>query len=178
MEYAKLIVTFISGGFAGAIFKHLIDKYNNKIQHLECHHIEDEIISKLPLLYCDKKHNNLHSKKFKIINTTNKDISSCKVLFSFETQTNIVKCNSYSKEGADIPKGKITKKNECYFTISNFNRKDVIEVYVELGNINEDKFNITESDVLGIKIKYQDKRKAKERKPVKLVEKRQLEMAS
>lgn len=175
MEYLKIIISFISGGFAGAIFKHFIDKHNNKLQYLECHHIEDEVISKLPIVYCEANHTNLYSKKFKIVNTTNRDIPSIKIQFSFETQTVIAKCTSYSKEGTDIPKGRITNKNECNFLITSFNRNEDVEINIEVANISEDKFNVTELDVLGVKVRYKDKRRPQLQKPVKLVDKRILE---
>lgn len=170
----KLVVTFCSGGLAGAFAKHFLDKYNNKIQRLDCHYIEDEVISKLPIAYEDTTHDNLHAKKFKIFNTTNKDIAEVKIVFSFEPQAIIAKCNSYSKAGADVPKGKLNKKNECSFVIKNFNREEFVEVYFEIGNVQQDIFNIIELDIIGVKVRYLDKRKSKQKKPVKLVEKRDL----
>ena len=175
MEELKLVISFISGGFAGAIFKTIVDNYNNKIQKLDCNYIEDEVISKLPINYGDTTHNNLHSKKFKIVNTTNRDITEIKIVFSFEPTAIVAKWNSYSKAGVDIPKGKVySKRNECHFVIKNFNRKEEIEVNLEIGNVTEDKFNVTELNVTGIKVRYVDKRKAKAKKVVKLVEKRDL----
>jgi hypothetical protein len=175
MEYLKIVFSFLSGGLAGAVLKHFIDKHNNKLQYMECHHVEDEVISKLPIVYCEANHTNLYSKKYKIVNTTNKDIPSIKIQFSFETQSTIAKCTSYSKEGTDVPKVKINKKNECNFTVTNFNRNEIVEIHLELGNIMEDKFNVTELDVLGVKVKYIDKRRPQRQNPVKLVDKRVLD---
>jgi hypothetical protein len=174
MEELKLVISFISGGFAGAIFKTLVDNHNNKIQKLDCNYIEDEVISKLPINVGNTTHNNLHSKKFKIVNTTNRDITEIKIVFSFEPTAIVAKCNSYSKAGVDIPKGNYAKRNECHFVIKHFNRKEEIEVNLEIANVNEDKFNITELNIGGIKVRYVDKRKAKAKKVVKLVEKRDL----
>ena len=175
MEVLKLVLSFIGGGFSGAIFKTFMDKHNNKIQKLDCNYIEDEVISKLPINVGDTTHNNLHSKKFKIVNTTNQDITSIKVVFSFEPTAVVAKWNSYSKAGVDIPKGNVyAKRNECHFVIKNFNRKEVIEVNLEIANVVEDKFNITELDIKGVKVRYIDKRTAKAKKVVKLVEKRDL----
>lgn len=179
MEILKLIISFTSGGFAGAIFKTLIDNHNNKIQLLDCNYVEDEVISTLPVMYGDTTHNNLHFKKFKIVNTTNRDLSEIKIIFSFEPNAIVAKWNTYSKAGADIPKGNIyQKKNECHFVIKHFNRKEEIEINLEIGNVNEDKFNIIEQNITGVKVQYKDKRKPKAKKIVKLVEKRDLNASS
>lgn len=177
-EVLKLIIAFCSGGLAGAFAKHFLDKHNNKVQLLDCQYVEDEVISKLPITYEDMTHENLQSKKFYIINTTNKDIAEMKVIFSFESRAIITKCVSYSKDGTDIPKGKIINRNECHFTIKNLNRKDKIEVNFEIGNIQDDLLNVTESSILGIKLNYVDKRKSVVKKTIKLVEKRALDTNS
>lgn len=175
METIKIIVSFLSGGFAGAIFNHFISKHKNKIQHLCCYYTEDEVISKLPILFGDTTHENLQSKKFLLKNTTNRDIDSIKVIFEFESQAVVTKWKSYSKAGHDIPKGNIyVKKNECHFVLKHFNRNEIVEIILEIGNIVEDKFNITEQNILGVVIKYVDKRKPTHMKPVKMVEKKEL----
>ncbi|CAM1346951.1 hypothetical protein [Tenacibaculum insulae] len=179
MENWKLIVSFLSGGLAGAIFKHFVDKQKNKIQKLECRYLEDEVISKLPIAYEDTTHNNLHSKKFEIVNTTNIDIAEIKIVFSFESESVVAKWTTYSKAGNNIPKGRIyTRKNECQFIIKNFNRKEKVEVYLEIGNVNQDKFNITELNITGIKAKYVDLRKNTTKKTVRMVERRELNAGS
>jgi len=171
----KLIATFISGGLAGNFLNIYNTNKKNKIQYLECHYLEDDIISKLPVEYEQCMHNNLHSKKFKIINTTNKDINEVKVQFSFENQCLVAKCKSYSKAGVDKPKGFVTKnKNECYYKLKNFNRGEEIEIEIEIGNVLKNEFNVTELDILGVKLKYLDKRKQKSNNSVKMVQKKQL----
>ena len=143
MEVAKLIISFISGGLAGAIFNHLVAKNKNKIQKLCCYYEEDEIISKLPISFGETIHQNLQSKKFVLKNTTNKDIEQMKVVFEFESQAIVTKWKTYSKAGNDIPKGIISnsKKNECSFVIKHLNRNEQIEIYLEIGNINEMKYD-------------------------------------
>ena len=179
METFKIIVSFLSGGLAGAFLKHLLDLHKNKIQHLDCYYLEDEVISKLPIVYEDTKHNNLHFKKFKIVNTTNLDIDSIKIVFSFPKDSIVAKWESYSKAGLNIPKGNIyQKKNECQFVLKHFNRKEEIEINLEIGNLREDKFNITELNITGVKVKYVDKRKGTIKRPVKMVEKRELSSSS
>ena len=175
METIKLIVSFLSGGLAGAIFNHYISKHKNKIQYLCCYYMEDEVISKLPISFGDTTHDNLQKKKFIVKNTTNKDIDSIKVIFEFQLQAVVTKWKTYSKAGYNIPKGSIyAKKNECQFVIKHFNRDETVEIFLEIGNIEEDKFNITEQNISGVKIKYLDKRKPTQTKQVKMVEKKDL----
>lgn len=179
MEVISIITSFFTGGLAGAGLKHYLDYRKNKIQKLECHYLEDEVISKLPVVYEDTTHENLHRKAFKIINTTNQDIPEVKVIFSFPKESIVAKWKSYSKVGDNIPKGKIyQKKNECQFVIKHFNRKEEIEIILEIGNLKDDKFNITELNITGVKIKYVDMRKDTKKRPVKMVEKRDLSSSS
>lgn len=179
METVKLIVSFLSGGLAGAILNNIITAHKNKIQKLECCYIDDDIISKLPIDFGDTKHDNLHSKSFVITNTTNQDIEQIKIIFEFEPQAVVTKSTSYSKAGTNIPKGKVySKKNECQFVLKNFNRKEKVEIDLEIANITEDKFNVTELNVKGIKVNFKDKRTSKAARPVKMVEKRELKASS
>lgn len=179
MEVWKLIVSFLSGGLAGAIFKHFIDRNKNKIQKLECRYLEDDVISKLPIEYEDTTHKNLHSKKFEIVNTTNFDIPEIKIVFSFEPESVVAKWITYSKAGNNLPKGKIySRKNECQFIIKHFNREEKVEVYLEIGNVDQDKFNITELNITGVIVKYIDLRKKTNKKIVRMVEKRELNASS
>lgn len=179
MEAVPIIVSFLSGGLAGAIVNNLNIRFRNKIQKLECRYVDDEVISKLPIDYGDTKHDNLHSKSFVITNTTNRDIDQVKVIFEFDPQAVIAKWTSYSKAGANIPKGKVYgKKNECQFIIKHFNRKEKVEIELEIANITEDRFNVTELDITGIKIDFKDKRTAKAASPVKMVEKKELKASS
>lgn len=174
----SFVVTFLSGGLAGAFVKHLIDMYRNRIQKLECQFIEDDVISRLPVTFDTGQHQNLHSKKFIIKNTTNRDIESIKVVFEFEPQSIITKWRSYSKAGQDIPKGRITsEKNECYFVLKYINRGEEVEVYFEIANINQDVINVTEMDCTGIKVKLTDRRRSRPIQTLKVVEKRSLNAA-
>lgn len=179
METLKIVVSFLTGGLAGAILNNLIINHKNKIQKLECSYVDDDIISKLPVEFGQTKHENLHSKSFEITNTTNKDITEIKIIFEFETTAVVTKWVSYSKAGVNIPKGKtFNKKNECQFLIKHFNRNEKIEITLEIANVSEDKFNVTELNVTGIKVDFKDKRKAKAARPVKMVEKKELKAYS
>lgn len=170
------VLTFVSGGFAGAIFKHFVDNYRNRIQTIDCHFVNDDTISKIPATFSTGQHDNLFSKEFKIINTTNRDIPTINIAFTFEPLAEITKIQSSSKWGIDVPKGKVKngKKNECIFSIKNFNRKDVVDVYLEVANLNTHDFNIQDSNCLGVQVKWHDKRKTKANKTVKMVRKTEL----
>lgn len=179
METIKIVVSFLTGGFAGAVLNNLVANHKNKIQKLDCSYIDDEVISKLPISFENIQHQNLHSKSFKITNTTNKDIPQIKVIFEFESNSVVTKSTSYSKAGTNIPKGKVySKKNECHFVIKHFNRKEEVEINLEIANITEDKFNVTELNITGIKINFKDIRQPKITKPVKMVEKKELKTGS
>lgn len=174
-NYIPIIVSFLGGGLAGSLFNNLYTNHKNKIQLLNCYYIEDEVISKIPVTFQEQTHNNLQSKKFKIKNTTNKDINEMKVVFAFEQNAIITNFKSFSKAGQDIPRGKIyNKKNEIAFVIKHFNRNDIIEVELEISNIKEEILNITEMNITGIKINFIDQRKPNTKKPVKIVQKREL----
>jgi len=170
------LLTFVSGGFAGALFKHIVDHYRNRIQTIKCHYVDDETISKIPATFSTGQHENLFSKEFKILNTTNRDIPTINIAFTFEPLAEITKIQTSSKWGIDVPKGKIKtgKKNECLFTIKNFNRKDEIDVYIEVANLDTHDFNIQESNCIGMQVKWIDKRKTKANKAVKMVKKAEL----
>lgn len=170
------VITFLSGGFAGAVFKHIVDSQRNKIQVIKCHYTDDEIISKIPVAFTTGQHENLHSKDFKLINTTNRDIPEINITFTFEPLANIIKVQTSSKWGLDVPKGKIKsgKKNECILPIKNLNRDDEIEITFEIANLDTHDFNIQESNCVGFKVEWLDKRLQKANKTVKMVKKTDL----
>ena len=156
------------GGLGGVILtlstSHVVSYLKNKMQIMECHYVEDDILSKVPL----KDENeiiqkNLYCKRFKLINTTNKDIESFKVIFQFDENSTITNCYSISKEGYNIHPIKKTKRNQNEATaiIKNFNRSDDIEFVITVANITENRYYITESESIGFKIICKDKRKDK-----------------
>lgn len=156
------MVSTILGCIGGSIITVFFSYLRNKTQVMECHYIEDDILSKVP----QKGENemiqkNLYCKKFKLINTTNKDIESFKVYFQFDKNSIITECYSKSKEGHNVHPIKRTKKNhnQAEVSIRNFNRKDCIEFVITIANINDNEYYITESEAIGFKIKCKDKRK-------------------
>ncbi len=176
MPYTQFIIGLITGGIGGAVVNHFISVYHNRIQRLECIYYDDDVISKLPVKLEQQEHRNLQSKSFKIKNTTNTDIKEMKVIFSFEKCAVVTKSISNSKNGINIPKGRIynNKKNECQFIIKHFNRNESIDIKLEIANIDQDIFNVIEQNITGVKIRFKDKRKAKKSKTVRMVDKREL----
>lgn len=148
---------------AGGIFLTLGYSYiKNRKQIMMCHYLEDDILSKVP----QKGENemlqeNLHCKRFKLINTTNQDYKEFKVLFQFDETSVITDCYSKSKEGYNRQKIRPNKtnRNEAEAFIKNFNRKDWVEFTVTIANITDNKYYITETNCIGFKIKCKDKRK-------------------
>jgi hypothetical protein len=65
-------------------------------------------------------------------------------------------------------------QNEITYYLKKFNRKETAEFYFEIGDIQENKFNITELDILGVKINYIDKRVNKRKDIVRMVHKKEL----
>lgn len=165
-ETLKVILTLCGGGAAGSIITHLIQKYNHRLQIMKCYYMEDDIQSKIPLAIEDgKMFNNVYFKRFKIKNTTNKDIDHFKIIFQFDNSGSIIDCSTSSKEGINHHKIKCLPKNKnaAEATITNFNRDEEIEFVFRLGDISKNEYYIKEKDCIGFKIKCIDKRHAKEK---------------
>jgi hypothetical protein len=160
------IIVFLSGGTFGSIITIGYQKWAKRIQKIECHYIEDDIISKLPIQSGLIVHNNIYTKGFTLINTSNTDQIKFTIIFEFDISAKILSHDNHSKDGQNKHKSKLTKNNECSVTIKHFNRKDKIKFSFQIANITSDKINITESECTGLKIVTKDKRSAK--KPSKL----------
>ena len=133
----------ICGGLGGVIITLLYSYLKNRMQSMQCHYLEDDILSKVPQKGEDQMiQENLHCKKFKLINTTNQDIKEFKVIFQFDDNSIIKDCYSCSKEGYNRQKIRTnnTNKNEAEAIIKNFNRKDWIEYTVTIANISDNIF--------------------------------------
>lgn len=157
------ILTFVGGGLFGSIATAAISWYKGRIQIMECHYIEDDILSKIPQKNDDNEvvHQNLHFKRFKVKNTTNRDIEKFKVIFQFDSTSQIVDCYSSSKEGYNEQKILRNKRiqNQAEAVVVNFNRNDEIVFHIQVANIDNNDYYVTESDCMGFKIKCIDKRR-------------------
>ena len=160
------ILTLIGGGLGGSLITIGANAIRNRLQKMECHYIEDDILSKVPLVRDDNTtHQNLHCKRFRVKNTTNKDISEFKIIFQFDASAVITDCYSRSKEGYNKQKIRKSKddSNQAEALVRNFNRGDSIEYTFEVANITDNSYYVTECNSIGFKIEVKDKRKASNR---------------
>ncbi|NOQ27585.1 MAG: hypothetical protein GQ564_19655 [Bacteroidales bacterium] len=176
IEFLGSFYPYLLGGIGGATLTLITNKVSNKLQKMVCYYVDDEVISRIPVL-SDKgeQHQNIYYKEFKIINTTNKDISKFKIIFEFDADSKIVKHSTFLKSGKDVlrPRG-FKGANEIIYEIRNFNRSDYAKFYFDVANISNGHFNVTEADCLGFKISTKDKRKAKKTQNSKIVTKEEL----
>lgn len=149
------------GGIGGVLLNQIWMGYKNKVQKMQCHYLEDDILSKLPIKTDNITHTNIHCKRFEVINTTNRDILEFQLFFQFDSTAEVLECYSRSKEGYNRQRIKVnrTNKNEAVAIVKNFNRGDKIEYVFKIANISDNKYYVTESSCIGFKIKCKDKRK-------------------
>ena len=142
------IFIFLFGSLAGTIGTIIYNIYGKKIQVMECHYIDDDVISRLPFIGVEgETHNNIYSKMFKLINTTNSDYKIFVIIFEFDVSAKIIRHTDSTKSGIDRLKKKLLKPNEYMATIKNFNRKDEANFLFEIANITDDLINITEDNL-------------------------------
>lgn len=156
-----MILTFVGGGLCGSLATAGINSYKGKMQIMDCFYLEDDVLSKIPQVNEENiLQQNLHFKRFKVRNTTNRDIERFKIIFQFDTSSNIVECYSSSKEGYNEQKVTRNKKNpnQAEAIVVNFNRGDEIVFHFQVANIQDNNYYVTESDCLGFKIRCYDKR--------------------
>ncbi len=173
-ETIKVLAALLGGGLAGSIITFLVNKFSNRIQKMHCHYIDDDVITKIPIITETGEHKNIYTKEFKLINTTNKDCEQFNIIFEFEASSKILKHDTFSKTGKNYFEAVLFKENECCFTIRNFNRKDTMKFKFDIANLNKDEFNITEADCIGFKIILKDKREFYKKSHGKIVRKEEL----
>jgi len=168
----KTILTFLSGGAFGTIITIVYNKIRGRIQTMECHYIDDDVISRLPIqVDGGDSHQNIFSKQFILKNTTNSDYKEFIVIFEFDIAAKILRHTDITKTGIDRLKKRLLKPNEYSVTIKNFNRSDEVKFIFEIANITKDYCNVTEDNCIGFKIKLKDKRKAMIKSKLTLVDK-------
>lgn len=154
----------------GVVINGKYTNYKNRIQKIKCYYLEDEVLLQIPMKdENDIIRNNIHCKKFKITNTTNRDFDSLKIIFQFDPSAEILECWSISKEGWNAQKIKpsLIDKNQADANIKSFNRGDSIEYTFKVANISDNKYYITENKSLGVKIECKDKRERRKLKSKK-----------
>lgn len=160
MEWT-IVITLLGGGLAGSLLTNGWNSWQTRMQEMDCHYMEDDILSKIPQVNdANEVHQNLHLKRFKIINTTNRDIPTFRIIFQFDSTAIITECYSQSKEGFNRQRIKQnrTNPNEAEALVRNFNRGDSIEYTFKVANVSENKYYVTEADCIGFRIKCTDKR--------------------
>jgi hypothetical protein len=171
----KVGLPFLTGGLAGATTTIIHNRVRGKIQTMECHYIDDDVISKLPVPATEgETHNNIYSKQFILKNTTNSDHKDFVIIFEFDITAKIIRYTDTTKGGVDRLKKKLLKPNEYMATIKNFNRKDEVKFIFEIANVSDDCINITEDNCTGFKIQLKDKRKAMLKSKMTVVDKGRL----
>ena len=160
-ETIKFILGLIAGGLGGSILTVIVQSYRGRLQKMKCEFYEEDILSKIPLtgdVY--EPANNLYLKRFRITNSTNKDIDKFKVMFQFDPSAKIMDGFTSSKEGINYHKVKTNNRNKnvAEVSICNFNRKEQIEVTFRIANISKNIYYIKEMDCIGFKIRCKDTR--------------------
>ena len=157
----KFGVTFLSGGLAGSALTQVCNYYRNKVQKMRIYYLEDDVQFKIPVVIDGVSYTNMHLKKYRLKNTTNKDIDGFSVRFVFDLDASIIDFSSHTKVGDS--KSNINfideKKNECTLKVKDFNRGDNVDITLRIGSISDNSFYITEFDSTGFRIALKDKRK-------------------
>lgn len=171
----KGIWPFLTGGIAGSTLTILNNRISGRIQIMECHYIDEDVISKLPVAVSEgETHNNIYSKYFILKNTTNSDYKQFIIIFEFDAVAKIIRNTNITKGGIDMLKTRLPKANEYFATVKNFNRNDEVKFVFEIANITNDYINITEYNCTGFKIQLKDKRKAMLKSKMTVVDKGKL----
>lgn len=165
MTVAKYGFTFISGGCAGALINQLCTSYRNRLQKMKCYYIEDDVQSKLPVQIDRKQYENVCLKKFRVTNTTNRDIEKFAVRFVFDLKATIIDYSSHTKGGDSQSSIRIDaiRKNECKVYVEDFNRGDKLLVNLRVANVTDNSYYVTELGSTGFKVICKDKRKRLQR---------------
>lgn len=159
MDTIQKIIPYLLGGVGGAFITMLYNIWKTRIQKMVCHYIDEDVMSKLPITVEEGiTHNNIYTKQFLLINTTNIDHKEFRVIFEFDSSAKILKHTNISKAGTNKYKARLLKDNEYSVAIKNFNRKDQVKFLFEIANITNNVVNITEDNCVGFKLILKDKR--------------------
>ncbi|HEY3369985.1 MAG TPA: hypothetical protein VGK10_04000 [Prolixibacteraceae bacterium] len=172
IQFITITYPYLLGGIGGASLTISYGNWSKRIKQMECSYVDDDIISKLPVLTENgEQHNNIYTKEFHLKNTTGMDIASFRIIFEFDADAKLIKQDNFCKTGKNEIKPKNKKPNECIYQIRNFNRNDEIFFKFDVANVTNDHYNVTEADCLGFKIIVKDKRKPTIKRKSKIVTK-------
>jgi len=160
LQFIVIIYPYLLGGIGGATLTIIYNKWTNRIQKMKCCYVDDDVITKIPVMSATgEQHKNIYTKEFRLKNTTVKDVPFFRIIFEFDADAKIIRQSSFCKTGKDDIKPKNKKPNECSYIIKNFNRNDEFRFYFDIANVTNDHYNVTEADCLGFKIVVKDERK-------------------
>ncbi len=160
LKFISTNYPYLLGGIGGAFLTILYNRWGNRIKKMDCCYVDDDTITKIPILTdTGEQHNNIYTKEFHLKNTTGKDIASFKIIFEFDADAKIIKQDTFCKTGKNAIKAKNKKPSESSYIIKNFNRNEEFRFYFDIANVSNDHYNVTEADCLGFKIVVKDKRK-------------------
>ena len=160
LQFIGKIYPYFLGGIGGAILTISYTRWTNRIKEMHCCYVDDDTITKIPVLTeTGEQHNNIYTKEFRLTNTTGKDIAFFRIIFEFDADAKIIKQDCFCKTGKNDIKPKNKKLNECSYIIKNFNRNDEFRFFFDIANVTKDHYNVTEADCLGFKIVVKDQRK-------------------
>ena len=96
------IFPYLLGGIGGATLTIFYSKWSNRIQKMICCYVDDDVITKIPVMSeSGEQHNNIYTKEFRLKNTTSIDITSFRIIFEFDADAKIIKQSSYCKTGKE-----------------------------------------------------------------------------
>ena len=172
LEFIGKNYPYLLGGIGGATLTIFYNRWTNRIKEMHCCYVDDDTITKIPILSeSGEQHNNIYTKEFRLKNTTGKDISSFRIIFEFDADAKIIKQDTFCMSWKNEIKPKNKKFNESSFIIKNFNRNDEFNFYFDIANVTNDHYNVTEADCLGFKIVVKDERKPTIKSKSKIVTK-------
>lgn len=151
----------LSGGAVGAIITYFFNKFKGRVQTMECYYISSQPLSQLPIPNNEgAQYSNLHEKRFKLVNTTNSDYTSFKIIFEFSPASKIINVYLRSKTGVKQFPGTQHKDNGYTISVTHFTRKNFVEFIFQIANLpDDDSFSVVEDDCIGFRIRTKDNRK-------------------
>lgn len=141
MVWLGYIISFVSGGLAGAFVNRFFMLRDRAIKKLILHIKEEEVKSIVPILISGKEYKNLIYKKFRLINSSGVDFPTIDIVFEFDTESSIIKKEVHSKKhGKNKFESTLRKDSELVFHLKNFNRDQEIDFIFEVANISRNFF--------------------------------------
>ncbi len=141
MNWLGYIISFISGGFAGALINRYFLFRDRAIKKLTLKIQKEEVKSMIPLTINGQSYLNLIFKKYCLINTSGADFEKIDIVFEFDKGAFIIKKEVISKKhGKNKFENTKRKPSELVYHIKNFNRKQEIEFTFEVANISKNFF--------------------------------------